>query len=46
MLPLRDDIPSRGIPFVTIALIAVNVVVFLYEQSLQVSGDTESGSPV
>jgi membrane associated rhomboid family serine protease len=44
VLPLRDDIPSRGIPFVTIALIAVNVVVFLYEQSLQVSGDTRGAA--
>jgi membrane associated rhomboid family serine protease len=40
MLPLKDDIPSRTTPVVTIALIAVNVVVFLYQLSLQVSGDT------
>jgi len=31
MLPLRDDNPTRTTPIVTIALIVVNVVVFLYE---------------
>jgi membrane associated rhomboid family serine protease len=31
MIPLRDIIPSRTVPVVTIALIAVNVLVFVYE---------------
>src|SRR5215813_3133413 len=39
MFPLKDDIPSRTTPFVTIALIAVNVIVFLYQTSLQLSAD-------
>src|SRR6187397_411006 len=34
MIPLRDVIPSRTVPFVTIALIVVNVLVFLFELSL------------
>ena len=34
MLPLRDDEPSRSTPVVTIALIVVNVLFFLYELSL------------
>src|SRR5262245_41436261 len=34
MIPLRDVIPSRTAPLVTIALIVVNVLVFLYEMSL------------
>ena len=34
MIPLRDIIPSRTTPVVTIALIAINVLVFLYEISL------------
>ena len=34
MIPLRDVIPSRTTPFVTIGLIVVNVLVFLYELSL------------
>src|SRR6188508_1436374 len=34
MIPLRDIIPSRTVPFVTIALIVVNVLVFLFELSL------------
>jgi len=34
MLPIRDDIPSSRFPAVTIALIAVNVLVFLRELKL------------
>src|SRR5919197_872706 len=34
MIPLRDIIPSRTTPVVTISLIALNVLVFIYELSL------------
>jgi membrane associated rhomboid family serine protease len=34
VIPLRDTIPTRTFPGVTVALIAVNVIVFLYEFSL------------
>ena len=34
MIPLRDDIPSRSVPFVTYAIIGINVVVFYYELRL------------
>lgn len=34
MIPLRDDNPSRGTPFVTIALVVVNALIFLYEFQL------------
>ena len=34
MIPLRDIIPSRTTPVVTIALIAVNILVFLFQLSL------------
>jgi len=34
MIPLRDIIPSRTTPVVTICLIALNSVVFLYQISL------------
>jgi len=34
MLPLRDDIPSRRYPVVTLIIVAINVVVFLWELSL------------
>jgi membrane associated rhomboid family serine protease len=34
MIPLRDTIPSATYPLVTYVLIAANVAVFLYEQSL------------
>src|SRR6266705_1974919 len=30
MIPLRDIIPSRTTPYVTISLISLNVLVFLY----------------
>ena len=38
MFPLKDDIPSRTFPFVTIGLIGANVLVFLYQLSLSVGG--------
>jgi membrane associated rhomboid family serine protease len=34
MLPLRDSQPSRRIPFITVILIIFNVVVFIYQQRL------------
>ena len=34
MIPLRDVIPSRTFPGVTVAIIAVNSLAFLYEASL------------
>jgi len=39
VIPLRDDVPSRSVPLVTIALIVLNVLVYLYEVSLGVGGD-------
>jgi membrane associated rhomboid family serine protease len=37
MIPLRDLNPTRTFPFFTILIIAVNVVVFIYELLLQAS---------
>jgi len=34
MIPLRDVIPSRTTPYVTISLVTINVLVFLYQFSL------------
>jgi membrane associated rhomboid family serine protease len=34
MIPLRDVIPSRTTPYATFTLIALNVLVFLYQMSL------------
>ncbi|MBI4346328.1 MAG: rhomboid family intramembrane serine protease, partial [Elusimicrobia bacterium] len=34
MIPLRDDVPSRTFPFVTLALIAANIAAFWYEVTL------------
>ncbi len=34
MIPLKDDIPSRTFPFITIMLIIINSLIFLFEISL------------
>lgn len=40
MIPLKDDIPTRRTPVITIALIAINVIVyFAFEQGLWGLGD-------
>jgi membrane associated rhomboid family serine protease len=38
MIPIRDTIPTRNVPVVTWSLIATNVVVFLYEVTLDPAG--------
>lgn len=38
MIPLRDANPSRSVPVVTLALIALNCVVFFYELALPPAG--------
>ncbi|MBI4634916.1 MAG: rhomboid family intramembrane serine protease [Candidatus Rokubacteria bacterium] len=35
MLPLKDDLPSRATPVVTVGLIVLNVLAFLYQLSLE-----------
>ena len=41
MLPLKDDIPTRRVPIVTLLLIAINVAVyFLFEEGLWSLGQT------
>ena len=39
MLPLKDDVPSSSVPFVTFALIGLNAAVFLYQASLGMDAD-------
>ena len=34
MIPLRDVIPSRTTPYVTVSLVVINVLVFLYQFTL------------
>lgn len=38
MIPLKDDVPSRTFPYVTVAIIAVNVFVFMYQLTLGETG--------
>ena len=40
MFPLKDDVPGRTTPFITVGLIALNVIVFLYQISLGIEGST------
>ena len=42
MIPLKDDIPSTSLPFVTIGIIVANVLVFLYQLSLCASGEPDA----
>lgn len=35
MIPLKDDVQSRTVPFITLILIGLNVAVFFYQLSLQ-----------
>ena len=44
MIPLKDDVPSRSVPFVTIALIALNIAAYVYQLSLGFAVDP-SGRP-
>ncbi|CAG1064480.1 Rhomboid protease GluP [uncultured bacterium] len=38
MIPIKDNIPSKTYPFVTVALIIVNAAVFLYQLTLGMTG--------
>jgi hypothetical protein len=42
VIPLKDDVPSRTTPFVTMLLIAVNAVVFVYQLSLGLESDARA----
>jgi membrane associated rhomboid family serine protease len=45
MIPLKDDVPSRALPFVTVGLIGLNVLAFLYQMSLGIdSRGPEAGA--
>jgi len=46
MIPLKDDVPSATIPYVTIGLIGLNVLVFLYQTSIGLSGDQHAAEAV
>ncbi len=42
VIPLRDNIPSRRFPVVSLALVAVNVLVFLYEAFFLTQAEREA----
>jgi len=39
MLPLKDDLPTRTFPVITVGLIVANALAFLYQLSLQATDD-------
>ena len=45
MLPLKDNVPDQSFPAVSVALIAVNVLIYLYEFFLWFDPAT-AGPPV
>jgi membrane associated rhomboid family serine protease len=46
MIPLKDDVPSERIPFITLGLIGLNVLVFLYQASIGMGGDPRAAEAV
>src|SRR3989304_6116531 len=38
MIPIRDNTPSSTYPFVTVAILSINVAVFLYQLTLGMEG--------
>ena len=42
MLPLRDNVPTRSFPLVTVALIAVNVLVWVFYELPDLNGSVNS----
>jgi len=46
MFPLKDDVPTNSTPFVTVGLIAINVLIFLYQASLQGLASAEGSRAV
>ncbi|MEX1143150.1 MAG: rhomboid family intramembrane serine protease [Thermoleophilaceae bacterium] len=46
MIPLKDDIPTRRFPFLTVALIAINVGMFLFFQGAFLDSEREFNQTV
>ncbi len=45
MFPLKDDQPTRSAPVMTVSIITLNVLVFLYQMSLQLGISIEVDNP-
>ena len=44
--PAQDDVPSRAFPFVTVGLVGLNVLVFLYQVSVGMGGDPRAAEAI
>ncbi len=45
MLPIKDNVPTRTFPVVTVALIAAYVVVWIWEVTASVNTEVEARTP-
>src|SRR5438093_1506467 len=45
MFPIKDDLPARSAPVMTVSIITLNVLVFLYQLSLQLGISFEVDYP-
>lgn len=45
MFPLKDDLPSRSAPVMTVSIVTMNVLVFLYQVALQLGISLEMDNP-
>jgi membrane associated rhomboid family serine protease len=46
MIPLKDDVPSESVPYITVGLIGLNVLAFLYQVSIGMGGDPRASEAI
>jgi membrane associated rhomboid family serine protease len=46
MIPLKDDVPSESVPYITVGLIGLNVLAFLYQVSIGMGGDPRAAEAI
>jgi rhomboid family protein len=46
MIPLKDDVPSESLPYITVGLIGLNVLAFLYQVSIGMGGDPRAAEAI
>jgi membrane associated rhomboid family serine protease len=46
MIPFKDDVPSESLPYITVGLIGLNVLAFLYQVSIGMGGDPRAAEAI
>jgi len=41
MIPLKDDVPTRSLPIITISIVLVNIFIFVWSRTLSVGSEME-----